>query len=102
MLERIDATKRLWQIAIPQCPAPLESQLLWWLETFTDTEVEHAIRRTSKKFRKVGQGTSNPETITKAIHETFYKYTTGVLLNERKGVTPPKAAQTTSAAQEVK
>ena len=80
MLERIDATKRLWQIAIPQCPAPLESQLLWWLETFTDTEVEHVIRRTSKKFR-----------ITTALHETFYKYTTGVLLNERKGVTPESA-----------
>lgn len=90
MLERIDATKRLWTIAIPQCPAPLDTQLLWWLETFTDDEVEHAVRRTAKKFR-----------ITEASHETFYRYASGVMLNERKGVTPGSHAGDRSAPEEV-
>jgi hypothetical protein len=80
MLERIDATKRLWQIAIPQCPAPPEAQLLRWLDDFEDDEMEHAIRRTSKKFRTVP--------IELLVPDRVYRYVTGVLVNERNGVTP--------------
>jgi hypothetical protein len=52
---------------------------------FTDTEVEHAIRRTANKFRHLPSATDPLQ------HEKTHRYVSGVLLNERKGITPGSA-----------
>jgi hypothetical protein len=51
-LERIDAFKRLWSIAIPRLKPPSDEQILRWCVRFSDEVLEYALGRLQAKVRR--------------------------------------------------
>jgi hypothetical protein len=74
ILQRVDDFKRLWQLMLPSVSMPDDQNIVRWLDTFADPEIEYALNRTRRKFMFL------PATEPVAI----YKYVTGVLVNQRK------------------
>jgi hypothetical protein len=73
-LQRVDASKRSGNLLLPSVAMPDDQNIVRWLDTFTDTEIEYALTRTRRKFMFL------PATELVVI----YKYVTGVLVNQRK------------------
>jgi hypothetical protein len=74
ILTRIENAKTLWSLFLPSYPAPDDPQLCRWVHGFTDAELEHAFGRAAVKARR---GLLSDST-------AAYRYTSGVLVNERK------------------
>jgi hypothetical protein len=74
ILQRENDFKRLSQLMPPSVAMRDDQNILRWLDTFTDPEIEYASTRTRKTFMFLPQA----ETI------VIYKYVTGVMVNQRK------------------
>ena len=75
LLNRVNEAKTLWRLLAPSCPAPDDAQLARWLNRFTDSEMEFAIRRTGAKVRRgfLAEDATAP-----------FRFCTGVLMSERR------------------
>jgi len=74
VLDRVESVRRLWRLLMPSCPAPDDPQLARWCSRFTDTDLGYAVGRTAVKSRRG----------LLADAEAAYRYTTGILINERR------------------
>ncbi len=73
-LERTEQIVKFWTFAMPEAPKPTNEQLIFWVQRYTDSEIEWAIGRAASKFRR---GQILPTT------DAFGRYVSGVLVNER-------------------
>ena len=86
-MERITNAQGLWGVLLPNCPQPEPRQFLLWTNRFTDTQIEKAITRASRKFAQF-QTQQRPEPC------DIHRYVTGVLLNiEREQKQQPNMAR---------
>jgi hypothetical protein len=72
-LQTVDDFKRLWQLML-SVAMPDDQNIVRWLNTFNDPEIEYALTRTRRKFMFLPAKES----------VVIYKYVTGVLVNQRK------------------
>lgn len=73
ILQRADDFKRLWQLMLPAASMPDDQNIVRWLDTFTDPEIEYVFTRTRRKFMFLPA----------AEPVEVYKYVSSVLRNER-------------------
>jgi hypothetical protein len=73
-LQRVDASKRSGNLLLPSVAMPDDQNIVRWLDTFTDTEIEHSLNWTRKKF----------QFLPSQAPVVIYKYVTGVLVNQRE------------------
>jgi hypothetical protein len=69
----VDDFKRLWQLMLPTVTMPDDQNIVRWLDTFADPEIEYALTRTRRKFLFLPAEES----------VEIYKYVSSVLRNER-------------------
>jgi hypothetical protein len=50
ILERLKDAKQLWVLALPWCPVQTDAGLYRWCDRFSDSEIEAAFQKTSRKF----------------------------------------------------
>lgn len=75
LLERIEDTKQLWNIAADGVPLPPDDILMHWAARYGEVEIEHAMMRLSSKLYKGG--------LVRTASECG-RYVSGVLSNEAK------------------
>lgn len=74
-LQRVGEFKRPWNLLLPSVSMPDDQNIMRWLDTFADPEIEYALTRTRRKFMFLPPAAEPVVT---------YKYITGVLVNQRK------------------
>jgi hypothetical protein len=72
LLQTVDDFNRLLQLMLPVA-MPDDQNIVRWLDTFTDSEIEYALNRTRRKFLFLPA--EEPVEV--------YKYVSSVLRNER-------------------
>jgi len=90
-LERTEQIVKFWDFAMPEAPKPTNEQLIFWVQRYTDSEIEWAIGRAASKFRR---GQIEPTT------DAFGRYVSGVLMNERTRQADAEHANRVSVAKE--
>jgi len=73
-LQRVGEFKRPWNLLLPSVAMPDDQNVVRWLDTFTDPEIEYALNRARRKFLFLP--VAEPVVV--------YRYVTGVLVNQRK------------------
>ncbi len=50
-LQRLESSKQLWSVVVPNTPAPPNATWVRWLAAFTDAEIERALLLVPHRFR---------------------------------------------------
>ena len=58
-LQRVGEFKRPWNLLLPSVSMPDDQNIVRWLDTFTDPEIEYALTRTRRKFMSPAAGSSS-------------------------------------------
>jgi hypothetical protein len=72
-LQRVGEFKRPWNLLLPSVSLPDDQNIVRWLDTFTDPEIEYALTRTRRKFQFL-----RPQ-----APVVIFKFITGILVNQR-------------------
>lgn len=88
ILDRIAAAKQLWALALPWCLVQSDLGLYRWCDRFSDSEIEAAFQKTSRKFFR-RQTEVQPLEV--------YKYISATLTHRRLETETAQTAQTLEA-----
>ena len=74
LIERVEQVRQTWNLLLPTCPTPDDTQFARWAARFDDAEIQYAFACVASKWRRGLQTDST----------SAHRYCTAISVNERR------------------